>query len=405
MYNQSLYAIDLRCVISESKFIRRKYDLRDFKFATIMNKISDIAESKARFAISTLIVFSIKIASSIFMYSRLSILGNFNTHWMAEWGKIRLPYDWIYLFCAWDTGFYAQIARNWYFYPAYAFFPVYPSLIRILSFITKFHELLSATILSFIFGIACIPAFQILAEEYCNKNRAFVSTMTMAFFPYIFLFTTVAYTESLFLLSTIMTWYFYKKGKLIHSSLIACVSALTKIYGVFILFPILIDIIYNRGFRKILYFSLPVISLLSWLIYLFRTTGDWLIFMSSQSYWINLGMEFNWMRNYLQPLFSYNIWQIPQSDYMIIAFIAIFGYMIFDSFSLDFKLGAYSTFMYLSLLFFGNFHSMPRFFSFIFPVWLNSKLKNPLVLLIMIPFFILISLLMWYHFLLGQWVA
>lgn len=373
-------------------------------FSYSLKKISKHVQGKARFLISTLIVLFIKILASFFMYSRLSILGNFHTHWMTQWTGTQLIYDWLYLFCAWDTGFYVQIAKNWYFHPAYAFFPAYPSLIKILSYAIG-DEWVSATLLSFFLGIVCIPAFQILAEEYHTKKNAFISTMLMAFFPYIFLFTTIAYTESLFLLTTILSWYLYKKEKLIQSSIAVAIASLTKLYGLFIIIPIFIDILHNRTFRKIPYYSFPLITFFSWLFYLFKTTGDWMIFMKSQSYWINLGMEFNWINSYLKPILSFDVWQIQKPDYMLIAFVAFLGYLVFNTLRLDFKLGIYSIFMYFSLLLFGNFHSMPRFFSFIFPIWLDSKLKNLFILFIIVPFFILISLLIWHHFLLGQWIA
>ena len=368
----------------------------------LLNRI--LIQSKARFMFSILVVLSAKIISSFFIYQRLSVLGSFHTQWMSEWAEIGPKYDWLYLFCAWDTGFFVGIAENWYSYPAYAFFPAYPSIVRILTLIIR-DSWFSAFIVSFGIGIACVPAFQALAEEYHSKTGAFVSTMVMAFFPYVFLFTSIAYTESLFLLSSISSWYFYKKGKLIHSSLAACVASLTKIYGIFIIIPIFIDIIYNRNFKKMLYSLLPIFSLLSWFLYLFRTTGDWLIFMSSQTYWIELGMKFNWIQSYLLPLLDFDIWKIPQSHYLLIAFIAFFAYLIFDTLSLDWRLGAYALTMYFSLLIFSNFVSLPRFFSFIFPIWLNTRLKKPLILVLVLPFFTLISLLIWYHFLLGEWIA
>ena len=232
-----------------------------------------------------------------------------------------------------------------------------------------------------------------------------MSTMIMAFFPYVFLFTTIAYAESLFLLSSLSTWYFYKKGKAIQWSIAACMASLTKIYGIFIIIPIFVDIIYNRNFKKALYLLPPVLSLFAWLLYLFKSTGDWLIFMTSQAYWIELGMKFNWIQSYLLPLLDFDIWKIPQSHFLLIAFIAFFGYLILDTMSLDWRLGVYALTMYFSLLFFSNFVSLPRFFPFIFPIWLNIRLRKPLILVLVVPFFTLISLLIWYHFLLGEWIA
>ncbi len=363
-----------------------------------------LLKGKARFLLSILIVLSAKIIAIFFIYYRLSILGGFHTHWMSLWGEVGPEQDWLYLFSAWDTGFYIQIAENWYSYPAYAFFPAYPVFIRILSFMIK-DSWLSAFILSFVTGIACVPAFQALAEEYQSRMGAFTSTMVMSFFPYVFLFTTMAYTESLFLLSSVLTWYFYRKGKLTSAGLTACIATLSKIYGIFILIPILVDILYNRSFKKMLNFSFPIFAILSWLSYLFYTTGDWLMFMTSQQYWRELGMEFNWIRSYLQPLLAFDTWRLSTFNYILIAFIAIFAFIIFGTLNLDWRLGTYAIAMYFSLLYFSNFLSLPRFLSFIFPIWLKSRLENPLLLIMIIPFFTLISLLIWFQFLVGGWIA
>ncbi|MEM3430693.1 MAG: hypothetical protein QXN20_07350, partial [Candidatus Bathyarchaeia archaeon] len=87
------------------------------------------------------------------------------------------------------------------------------------------------------------------------------------------------------------------------------------------------------------------------------------------------------------------------------ALIIFFAYLVFCTFKIDSKLGVYSLVLFLGLLYFSNFISMPRFFSFIFPVWLTAKIKNILALTVAVAFFILNSLLLWYQFLMAVWVS
>ena len=359
---------------------------------------------KLRLILPVLIILLLKLLASAFIYQRLRILGSFFTPWMETWGKGGPALWWLYLFSAQDTGFYVALAAAWYSYPMYVFFPAYPVICKLIgALIGDFW--LSAFLVSFILGLASLPLFQIVAENYMSRSEAAASTMLVGVFPYVFLFTTVSYTESLFLFSTLATWYFYVRGRLVPSVLAATLATLTRTYGVAIVVPVAIGLLAKRKFKQLPLCALPVLALLGWMYYLYVMTGDPFVFSTQQSYWMRMGVEFGWIQRYIMPLLSFNVWMYPKFDYLLVALIILMGYLVFCTFRIDAKLGVYSLLLFLALLYLGNFISLPRFFSFIFPIWLVARIRSLPILLAAVAFFLLNSLLVWYQFILGVWLA
>jgi hypothetical protein len=326
-------------------------------------------------------------------------------------GSRRAAQSWIYLFSAWDTGHYVDIAANWYRYPKYVFFPAYPVLCRLIGMITD-DFWLSAFLVSFTFGLASIPIFQLVCEHYMSRRDAFMSTLLAMTFPYVFLFTTVSYTESLFLFSTLLAWHFYLRRRLVASATAATVATLTKTYGIAIVIPIAISLIDERKPRKILSIALPGAALFGWMCYLYLRTGDAVAFLTQQAYWdAQIGTGYESPRKYLTSLLDLFLGaskSIPRLNFTGIAFeVALFGYLIFNVFGTAAPLGVYSIVLYLGLLCFGNLYSYPRYLAFIFPVWLTAQRKiRSLVLLAVAVFFFLINgLAIWAQFIMGGWVS
>jgi Gpi18-like mannosyltransferase len=264
---------------------------------------------------------------------------------------------------------------------------------------------LAAFMISVSFGFASIPLFQAVAEQYMSKAEAALSTLFFAAFPYVFLFTTISYTESLFLFSTLAAWYLNLKDRFISSSLVAAVATLTKTYGIVIVIPVAINMISKKKFKHLPVLAIPIGTLLGWLYYLYLRTGDAFVFSKQQEYWMQLGMQFGWFQTFIEPLFNYNVWKFQEFNYLVVALVFFLAYIVFCVFKVDSKLGVYSLILFIALLYFGNFVSLPRFFAFIFPIWLVVRIKNVLTLGVAMVFFLLGSLLIWYQFLLDVWVA
>ena len=304
-------------------------------------------------------------------------------------------YDsWLYLFCGWDTEFYIGLARNWYFQPLYAFFPGYPGLIRGLNFLLGDYWL-SAVVISISLGVLSLPVFQRLAEYYMTKTEALYATLVFGFFPYVFLFTTVAYSESLFIFLTLSSWLLYKHDRPLLSCLACAGVSLTKMYGIVVALPIFLDLIAKRRFRAISFLGLPAIAFAGWLFYCYQRTGDWLAPVTAQARWAETyGMAFGWLQQNLWPPLRIS----SSEDLIRLGFILAFSLLVASSWHVDWKLGSYSLVMLVLLLCFGTVASLPRFLSFIFPVWLVTRLRNPIPVIALLILFSLADLRLWYQF-------
>jgi len=369
-----------------------------------------VLQGRLRLVFPVVFIAILKLLAATYLYEYLSQpSGAFQTLHMKAWHGPRLSPAWLYLFSAWDTGHYVSIAMNWYEYPRYVFFPAYPALCRIIGVVTG-DPWLSAFIVSFTLGLASIPLFQLVSECYMCKGDAVILTLLAMTFPYVFLFTTVSYAESLFLFSTLSSWYFYLRKKFVASALAATAATLSKTYGIAILVPIAVSILINRKTRKVWVFAVPVAALLGWMYYLYIMTRNPFAFLSQQEHWIGLGGRFGWVQNYLIPFLSFAHRpdpRLPEFFYIEIAFIVTFGYLAFSVLKVDTSLGIYSISMYMGLLYFGNLLSLPRYFAFIFPIWLvvGGRVRNPLLVVAPLVFFVLNSLIIWAQFLNLVWVS
>lgn len=370
-----------------------------------------ILVGRSRFAVSTIFILLSKILGGVLLYERVTrILGTFHTTFMDMWKEGPRTQPWLYLFSGYDTAHYVAIARDWYQTPLYVFFPAYPALTRVVG--TMVGDLwLGAFMISFIFGLGSIPIFQLICEQYMSRGDAFISTLLAMTFPYVFLFTTVSYTESLFLFFTLFTWYLHLEERHIASAASAMVATLTKTYGIAIVIPIIVSLVLKRKLRKIVFAVLPIATLLGWMYYLYLRTGDAVVFLTQQRYWdVQIGIGTDPTRGYFVSFLSFLLGaseSVPHLQFASIAFMVLFGYLVFNVFRRDAPLGIYSIFLYLGLLCFGNLYSFPRYFAFIFPVWLiaQGKIKSLLLLGAGIVFFLLNSYAIWAQFIVAGWIS
>ncbi len=310
------------------------------------------------------------------------------------------------VFVDWDSGFFLSIAQNGY--PPweglskrlYAFFPAYPALIRASAYI--FHDYsLAASVPALILGVGSVVLFQMIGELYLSKRDAMISTIVFAFFPYVFLFTSVAYTEPLFLFSTLACWLLHKKQHPYASAVFATIATLTREYGILIIVPVAFDLIITHRVRNLWTLTLPVASLLGWSYFCFSATGDWLAPLTSQRIaWGTIGLG----EILYQILFMNS--NLPHgTDVALIAFLAILVFPVLRSFKIDRALGVYSVSLFFLLLFAGSRISMVRYASFIFPLWFAFPMKNLRSAVLCVPIFLIISAALWFEFASGLWVA
>lgn len=182
-----------------------------------------------------------------------------------------------------DGVHYLNIARFGYSMYEQAFFPLYPLLIALSSGFIGNH-LLSGLILSNISLLLGIYLLFLLLKSYFRSENVFWTIIFLLSFPTSFFFGAV-YTESLFLFLSIGYLYFLKKGNLPSAFIFGIASSLTRFSGVFLIIPALFIIIKEGKLAKfsqsIFILLSPLIGLLIYCMYLFKTTGDPLFFYHS----------------------------------------------------------------------------------------------------------------------------
>lgn len=118
------------------------------------------------------------------------------------------------------------------------FYPFYPILVRTLSFNLKLNPIILGLLISYTSAfLGCILFHQLLKSQFSEKIAS-RSVLLMLIFPASFYFFAF-YTESLFLLLSILTFYFLKKNYFLLASLSVSLAAATRIVGI-ALIPVLI---------------------------------------------------------------------------------------------------------------------------------------------------------------------
>jgi hypothetical protein len=349
-------------------------------------------------------------------------MGSSDTYWMTvEWGRegqneiLRSGLNglrWPYLLLGWDSAWYLSIAEKGYSFSAqsFAFFPGLPLFSNVFKVIVH-NSFFALTVFSMLVGLLWIPLYQLVAETYMNRSQALKSTLLYAFVPFVFLFTTVVYSEGLFLFSTLGAWLFFKRKKLLVSMIFTSIATISRPLGLLILLPILVETWQQRvrgssfKHRHIFYCAIPVLSFLSWLLYCRIMVNDWFA-PFNRSAWNDMPALFTLLHTIpisdgIQLFLKNQVW----------LFFLLTPILVYALLRMDRALALYSIIYYLGILAFGAFVSAPRFISFLFPIWLPMTLKlsqmkqsRVLIVIICVAFYLL-GLYLWNGFLNGEFVS
>lgn len=349
---------------------------------------------------SVAIVFGIRFLQTVWLFTILSQGGKFSTPWMdSNPNLIPNASNWLWLFNAWDSLQFQIIARAGYSHPNYVFLPAYPILIRLVSIFVG-GGWFGAFLITQFFSFASLIVFQRVAEIYLQPKEAFFATILMGTFPYVSVFTSLNYSESFFLFSTLSAWCFYKKQKIGTASLFAALASVTRIYGVMIILPILLDVIRSKRYGRLLYVLIPGASVSLWIAYCYFSTGDPLASWTDEKFWTH-GANGDGIRLIMAILFQgYRGFLSCCSglDPVVFFSLSIFVYLLVKVWNVDRLLWGYAVCLFgLLILTSSSYVSLLRFLAFIFPVWLTLRVKNPVSVLVCVIFFALASSLLWLY--------
>ena len=182
---------------------------------------------------------------------------------------------------SWDGWWYLGIARSGYHaapitgqYHDYAFFPLYPALVRLLSIATPAFDGLIAVLLSNVLFLVALWLLYRLTREVLDEERALWSAVLLCLFPFSWVFS-IAYGESLFLALSLGSLLAAERGRAGWACVLALLAGVTRLPGTLLIVPLAL----------ILWRRLPERRALAWLIvvpvgaalyalYVYRLTGN-----------------------------------------------------------------------------------------------------------------------------------
>jgi len=295
----------------------------------------------------------------------------------------------IWSFGNFDGVHYLGIAKDAYAAQyTQAFFPLYPILIKIGSFVTFGNLLISALLISNAsFLVALLIFYKLISETYDSKV-AFWSVIFLLSFPTSFFFGAV-YTEGLFFLLLIYAFYLTQKGKKWQSAMLGAFASLTRLVGIFLL-PALVA---KRGFKNSLPLLLVPMGLVIYMVFLQIKFNNPFYFLTSQAIFgqerLSGGIVLlpQVIFRYLKILLTTNGLPRLNAIFELMAVIWVFTALTLAIKKVKAKWLIFSFFVAIIPTLTGTFASMPRYILIAFPIYLipafikSTKIKIVLVLL------------------------
>lgn len=285
-----------------------------------------------------------------------------------------------------DGEHFLSIAMYGYKQYQQAFFPLFPSLISI--FLYAFGQNIvvgaaSALIISTAsFITALIFFYKLLKLDYSSKFALGVIAVLLLY-PASFYFNAV-YTESLFLMLTIISFYMFRTKSYFWAALFGFLASLTRVFGVLIFISFLIEIfVYKIPIKKVYWVMLIPFGLLCYMTYLYFSVGDPLAFYNLQ---LIVGEQH-----------QRGIVLFPQIIYRYIKIIAGTESLTPMFTTILFELIVGTTFLILPIL--GLFYRLRlsyvffAFFGYFLPTIQGSFSSLPRYVLILFPSFIILTLM------------
>jgi Gpi18-like mannosyltransferase len=300
--------------------------------------------------------------------------------------------DWLY---HWDAKWYADIARNGYYFDPHAqssvtFFPLYPILMRLVSFAT--HDLRVAGYLlsnGFLFA-STLLLWKLVTRDYGNRALADRAVLFLLICPMTIFYSGI-YTESLFLFLSLGTAWFAGERRWLVAGVCGFLAALTRPPGVFL--AVLIAVEYgsrflgeNReensrpfnwgeGLRAFTGMALPGAGLALYALYLQIKFGDPLAVLHAHSNW----------HQHLTPFWDVIFAGLDYSVYDAIWFYtALVTGLVMTALVFKFRLRWSHLALVVALMLLycssNRLESMPRYLSVVFPFYIVTAefcLRHP----------------------------
>ncbi len=191
-----------------------------------------------------------------------------------------------------DANWYAGIVNEGYSIKTQgveyntAFLPFYPLVTRIFKQIIPNAYVAGFVVSNVAFLLALIVLYKLILRHY-DRDVARRSLVLLAVFPFSFYFSAM-YTESVFLLTVVLAFYFGERQRWLLAALAAAAASATRLVGIFTGVALVILYLETAGFQwrkvrpNIGWLALSGAGLLGFMAYLGATFGDPVSFYTAQ---------------------------------------------------------------------------------------------------------------------------
>lgn len=324
-----------------------------------------------------------------------------------------------YLF-AWanfDGEHYLSIAKSGYGNLNHSFFPLYPLMIKLFSFSSNDATLLVITgllISNITFILSLFFLWKLIRLDYSEKISD-LSFFALILFPTSFYFGAF-YTESLFLLLVISTFYLARLKKWWWAGVLGALASATRITGILLLPALFLEWWQEKSIKSLLPILLIPVGFLGYMTHLYQTTGSPLTFYQELSTFgpqrsgnliILPQVFYRYFNILLTSEFNVIYWAavLELVSALVVIILLIYGYLKKVRWSYLFFVLA--SFILPTLT--GSFSSLPRYLLTMFPLFIilgiylskQKSFQRVIVYILMIALLIIETTL----FLRGYWVA
>lgn len=321
----------------------------------------------------------------------------------------------LYLFNRWDSNYYYSIAVAWYPHhlsAEWAFFPLYPAMIRVVAML-GIEVTYAALIITTFSGLISVLVFQRIAGRYLGRVQGATTTLLYFTLPPVFVFSAVSYSEPVFLLFSLLAWYLHVNRRDMLAGSAAAISSMARPYGVLMALPLFLDYVRRREFRKLPYGAFPLVCFLGWAYYSLQMTGTFAAMSALGVYWSsypklifqtiidrlahgNFSGAIEATRTFL-GLVQLNIFRVTMG-LIAIVLVVYLGYKVLK---FDRSLGIYVIVSVVAVSYFGIFPSIgsfPRYLGFLFPIGLTLQPRRRRIVLLSLIVLLILDYAAWWAF-------
>jgi hypothetical protein len=207
----------------------------------------------------------------------------------------RQGWDIIGLHNRWDSYWFLDVAQKGYYlrgpddFANVAFFPLYPLTMRLVGTLTGGNLVLAGWMVSSVFLALAVVMLTRLVRQFHPAMDPLWPVAFLLVFPTAF-FLNAVYSESMFLFFSLAMFHHALQGRFPLAALFAALASGTRMAGVFLVAPLIVEFVKAKGGRALLSRSAWPLALAPagaffYFLYHYFSFGDFFLYLKIQDRW------------------------------------------------------------------------------------------------------------------------